>query len=141
MIMLITDQAELRDQLRETLLEGGQTVATPPHRQDMLTTLKDSQPDLIVLDLYVSDPSGVDDLKVLRDHGYRGRLIVLAGPSIMPAVTAAQGSGVVSLLVPPKINGRFHLGELLSTINTCLKQDLQEEATRHHARIAERAYE
>ena len=124
MIMLITHQSELREQISKSLRESGQTVAIPPHRQDMLTTLKDTNPDLIVLDLYVSDPSGAEDWKMLRDHGFQGGIIILAGPSIMSVLKGMHHGGIVCILqVPTMINGQFHLGELLSTVHSLMEQD------------------
>ena len=142
MIMIITHQSELREQLSESLRTAGHTVIIPPHRQDMLTMLKDSQPDLIVLDLYVSDPSGAEDWKLLRDHGFQGGIIILAGPSMVPALKGMHPEGAVRIVqVPPQINGRFHLGELLSTINSFMNQGLQDKRRDHHALVAQRAYE
>ena len=142
MIMIITHQSELREQLAETLRADGHTVTIPPHRQDMLTMLKDSKPDLIVLDLYVSDPSGAEDWKLLRDHGYQGGMVILAGPSLVSVLKGMHPDGTVRIVqVPAKINGRFHLGELLSTINSCTSQGLQDKRSKHHALVAERAYE
>ncbi len=59
--------------------------------------LKDSNPELIVLDLYVSDPSGAEDWKTLRDHGYQGGIIILAGPSMM-SVLKGMRPGARSVL-------------------------------------------
>ena len=124
MIMLITHQSELREQISKSLRESGQTVAIPPHRQDMLTMLKDTKPDLIVLDLYVSDPSGAEDWKMLRDHGFQGGIIILAGPSMMSVLKGMHHGGTVCILqVPTMIDGRFHLGELLSTIHSLTESD------------------
>lgn len=118
MIMLLTDRSELRKQLSAALHNIGHEVATPQHRQDMLTELKNSRPELIVLDLYVTDPSGTRDLKILRDGGYQGRIIVLSGPSMMSVLKDAYAIGVDSIVqVPTKINGQFDLGDLCSTIN------------------------
>ena len=129
MIMLITDQSELREQISKSLRESGQTVAIPPHRQDMLTTLKESNPDLIILDLYVSDPSGAKDWKMLRDHGFQGGIIILAGPSMMSVLKEMHDGGTVCILqVPAMINGQFHLGELLSTIHSLVEPDKTNKA-------------
>jgi DNA-binding response OmpR family regulator len=129
MIMLITDQSELREQMSTCLRESGQTVAIPPHRQDMLPMLKDIHPDLIVLDLYVSDPSGAEDWKMLRDHGFQGGIIILTGPSMMSVLKDMHHGGAVCILqVPAMINGQYHLGELLSTIHSLSKQDKTNKA-------------
>lgn len=121
MIMLLTYRSELREQLKEALEAGGREVAIPPHRRDMVPVLKESRPELIVLDLYLSDPCGADDLKILRESGYQGKIIVLSGPSMMSVLKGAYGDGIHSVVqIPAQIHGRFHLGELLSTIKTCM---------------------
>ena len=138
MIMLLTHHSELRDQLNEALQRSGYMVAIPAHREDMLTVLKDSQPDLIILDLYLSHPSGIDDLKILRDHGYAGRTIVLSAPSMVSVLNEAYASGVDRVVkVPAKINGRYDLAELQSTIKSCIHV----HAPNEHRVIAQRAYE
>lgn len=60
---------------------------------------------------------------------------------MMTVMKTAFDCGVVSVPVPPKIHGRFHLDELKSTINTCMNQVSQNKRGKHHALIAERAFE
>ena len=72
MIMLLTHRSDLRKQLNEVLQASGYSVAIPSHREERLSMLIECRPVLIILDLYVSDPSGTEGLKELRDHGYRG---------------------------------------------------------------------
>jgi CheY-like chemotaxis protein len=116
--MLLTQDSELREQLIEALQRTGNTVAIPKHRGDMLTVLKDAQPNLIILDLYLSHPSGAEDLKILRGHGYAGKMIVLSAPSMASVLNEAYGSGVDRVVtLPAKIHGRYELGELQSTIS------------------------
>src|SRR5688500_13147412 len=108
MIMLLTHRQNLREQLNKSLQASGYWVTVPPHREDMVTVLKAYKPQLIVLDLYVSDPCGAEDLKILRDHGYGGSIIVLSGPSMMPVLKEVYPSGIESVVpVPAKINGRY----------------------------------
>ena len=135
MIMLVTHQLELRKQLSRTLEASGHPVTIPPHRGDMVNTFKKFKPNLIVLDLYVDSPSGVQDLKALRAEGYNGNIIVLSGPSMMPVLKEAYPCGIESIVqVPAKINGQYQLGDLQSSIAMCLK-------SRQYTLIAKRAYE
>jgi DNA-binding response OmpR family regulator len=141
MIMLLTHRRELREQLSKVLQESGHRVAIPPHREDMLAVLQNSHPRLIILDLYLSDPNGAEDLKLLRDHGYEGTIIVLSGPSMMSVLKDAYASKVESIvLVPVQTNGHLDLGDLQATINACLKGDSREKQEKHHTLIAQRAY-
>ncbi|HKU53678.1 MAG TPA: DUF2934 domain-containing protein, partial [Nitrospira sp.] len=96
----------------------------------------------VILDLYVSDPSGSDNLRLIQEHGYTGAMMVLSGPSMMPVVNEIYSSGGSLKRViqgPVTVNGRYDLGNLESTIQTLL------EEVRHrkncHASIAQRAYD
>jgi DNA-binding response OmpR family regulator len=140
MIMLLTHRSELREQLKDALQASGYEVAIPSHRQERLPMLTECRPVLILLDLYVSDPSGTEELKELRDHGYRGTIIVLSGPSMMPVLKEAYASGIGRVIpVPAHVNGRYVLGELQAAIQSCM----QEIRTEQHkdALVARRAYE
>jgi CheY-like chemotaxis protein len=142
MIMLLTHQEELRRQLAHALHVRGHEVAIPRHREDMLTVLKDSQPELVILDLYLSDRSGAENLRLIHDHEYAGAMLVLSGPSMMPIVKVVYASGLrVTRVVqtPDNINGQYDLGNLESNIQTLL--DEVGNRKRCHASIAQRAYE
>ena len=99
-------------------------------------------PSLIILDLHLSHPSATDDLKMIRDRGYVGGTIVLSTPAMMSVLTVANASGVDRVVTAPvKINGRYDLGELRSTIKSCLQARASGAGRTSHEAIAERAYE
>ena len=142
MIMVVTHQEELRNQLTHALLARGHEVAIPPHREDMLTVLKDFNPELVILDLYLSDPSGAENLRRIHEHRYAGAMMVLSGPSMMPVVKDIYAGGVgVSRVVrsPVTINGQYDFGELESSIQTLIGEVRHRKMC--HASIAQRAYE
>ena len=56
MIMVITFQDEFRDKICSFLEGKGYRLCIPPHRQDMLPLVKEKNPLVIVLDMYVSEP-------------------------------------------------------------------------------------
>lgn len=129
MIMLLTHQVELREQATEALRHSGYDVAIPLHRNDMIALLKEAHPRLVILDLYLSDPSGAEDLKRLRDAGYEGPIVLLSGPSMMPVLKEAYPRGVTRIVpLPAKINDRFDLGELRSSVHACLSGDVPTRA-------------
>ena len=140
MIMVLTDRTDLRKQLNEVLQASGYSVAIPSHREERLPMLVEYRPELIVLDLYVSDPSGTKEVKELRDHGYRGTIILLSGSSMMPVLKEAYASGITRvILIPALVKGRYLLGELQAAIKSCM-QELH--AHQHKdALVARRAYE
>ena len=142
MIMLLTHQEELRRQLTHALHVRGHGVVIPRHREDMLTVLKDSEPELVILDLYLSDRSGAENLRLIHDHHYAGAMLVLSGPSMMPIVNVVYASGLrVTRVVqaPANINGQYDFGDLESNIQILI--DELGNRKRCHASIAQRAYE
>jgi hypothetical protein len=87
-------------------------------------------------------PSGPDDLKMIRDRGYVERTIVLSSPSKMSVLTESNASGVDRVVkVPVKINGRYDLGELRSTVKPCLQNHAASARPTDHGAIAQRPYE
>ena len=62
MIMLVTYRPEFREQLNQILQAKGHETCIPKHRQDVMVMIKDRHPLLIILDMYLSEPSGVDVL-------------------------------------------------------------------------------
>lgn len=139
--MLITYRSELRDQLNTMLQAKGHETCIPPHRQDVIAVMEDCHPDLIVLDLYLADPSGLDVLRILRDDRYQGPIVLLAGPSMTSIVHDALPMGVKVVHAPEHIAGRFDFGELALAIDTSLKSTLSRERKPYRGQIARRAHE
>lgn len=142
MIMLITQHHELGEQLSEALKHRGHQVAIPAHRENMLSMLEDAQPSLIILDLQVSEPSGTEDLGMIRARGYVGKFIVLSTQSMMSVLSETYASGVDRVVQAPiMINGRYDLGPLLSTVQLCLQDPAVRARRADHGAVARRAYE
>jgi DNA-binding response OmpR family regulator len=142
MIMLVTYRPELREQLNQTLQAKGHETCIPKHRQDVMVVIKDCHPHLIILDMYLSEPSGVDVLKTIRHCGYHGRVLVLSGQSMTSVLHDAYPIGVDKVVqVPEKVAGHFDFGELELAIDMCLKCNLQHERAHYQAVIAKRAHE
>jgi DNA-binding response OmpR family regulator len=140
MIMVLTHRSDLRKQLSEVLQASGYSVAIPSHREERLPMLIEYRPVLIVLDLYVSDPSGTEELKELRDHGYRGTVMLLSGSSMMSVLKEAYASGITRVIsVPACVNGRYLLGELQAAVRNCMQEIHAEQ--HKDALVARRAYE
>ncbi len=142
MIMVLTQDKELREQLSDTLQQSGHKVAVPAHRENGFAMLTASQPSLIILDLQVSDLSGIDLVRMIRARGYGRGIIVFSSPSMMSTLSKTYASGVNRVLkAPVAINGRYDLGELRSTVKSCLQNQAASARPPDHGIIAKRAYE
>ena len=133
MIMVITFRDDFRTQVLRYLKERGFEVSAPPHRQDVLAMVNQQQPLVVLLDLYVTKPGGVDVLRELRAHGFKGKVIVLAGSSVSSNIPQAFDLGIDQVIGGPQwVDGPFdlHFGPIESAIRTAI-----------HSSIAKRAFE
>jgi DNA-binding response OmpR family regulator len=135
MIMLLTHRSEIREQLNAFLQGKGHETCIPVHHQDAMAMMKDCHPDLIILDLYLSEPNGIEVLKSLRHDGYQGRVIAISGEAMRSVTRDVHPLGVDNVLhCPAKIAEHFDFGEL----ETALQSSLRDKPD-HQARIARRA--
>lgn len=129
MIMIVTFQEEFRDKIGTFLLEKGFEVCVPPHRQDVFPMVKEKNPLVIVLDMYVAEPSGLEVLRELRAQNYRGKVVALAGTSLGSLMSQALQLGVDQVI------GGFHgsggtlnLDQMETAIKTVLHSDIAKRA-------------
>ena len=131
MIMVVTYKEEFRNKICSFLEGKGYTLCIPSHRQDMLPLVKEKNPLVIVLDMYVSEPSGLKVLKELRAHNYKGKVIVLAGMSLSSLMSEAWHFGVEQIIG----EGQAHSESFnFDQIELAIKKAL-------HSSIAKRAFE
>ncbi len=120
MIMLLTYRAELREQITKSLKAMGHELCLPAHRADV-TAMKESPPDLVILDMYLDNPASSLVLQNLREDGYQGKIILLSGPSQGPTLDGSHFFGRHRVLqLPMQIAGAYELAELRTAVATCL---------------------
>ncbi len=59
------------------------------------------QPSELILDLYMSHPSGLDILRQLRTQGYGGKVVVLGGQSTQSLTSEALRLGALQIVGRP----------------------------------------
>lgn len=108
MIMLLTHRCEIQEQLNAFLQGKGHETYVPAHHQEAMLAVKDCHPELVVLDLYLAEPGGLEVLKALREDGYQGRIIVLSGEAMQTVARHAHPLGVDQVVhIPAKVAGQF----------------------------------
>ncbi|MDR4458975.1 MAG: DUF2934 domain-containing protein [Nitrospirales bacterium] len=131
MIMIVTFHEEFRGKISAFLSEKGHEVCVPPHRQDVISLVKEKSPLVIVLDMYVAEPNGLDVLKELRAQNYHGGIVALAGTSVRSLMSQASQLGVDQVIGGFQGDGgAVNLDQVESAIKMAL-----------HSSIAKRAFE
>jgi response regulator of citrate/malate metabolism len=80
---------------------GFDVVAIAHTGQEALTHLEDTRPDLVLLDIYLSDMSGVEVLRRLRAAGSTADIIVITAARDVDTVRATIHSGALHYLIKP----------------------------------------
>ncbi|MGP0593024.1 response regulator [Nitrospira sp. T9] len=131
MIMIVTFHEEIRGKISAFLSEKGYEVCVPPHRQDVVSLVKEKSPLVVVLDMYVAAPNGLDVLKELRAQNYHGGIVALAGTSVRSLMSQASQLGVNQVIGGFQGDGgALNLDQVESAIKMAL-----------HSTIAKRAFE
>ena len=116
-IMVLTHRTDLRAQIASSLQTRGHQICTPDHQTDATVTAKRSHPDLVVLDMYLDNPSGAHVLSDLRADGYEGAVIAMPGVSKVVSVEHSRRLHRIVQL-PVQIGTRYDLGELETAVDS-----------------------
>jgi len=95
-ILIVDDQACIRELLSEELISEGYRVATAGDAESVSGHLRFSQPDLVLLDLYLDGPDGIGVLRdIKRQHPDLPVIIFTAYDSYVDDPRLSQADGYV----------------------------------------------
>lgn len=100
-IGLVDDDETVRRALRRLLMAEGYDVRTWGSADELLTSLPDSAPDCLVLDVQMPGLNGLDLQERLSSHGVRIPIIFLTGQGSIPMTVRAMQGGAVNFLTKP----------------------------------------
>ena len=125
-ILIVDDEASLRDMLSVTLQAKGYEVFTAANGQEGLEKVENARPNLIVLDVMMPIMDGYDCLKALQaDPKYRDIPVIMLTAKAQDAdVFKGWASGVSSYLTKP-----FNPRELLIFVERIFQAIDSGEAT------------
>lgn len=115
-ILVVEDDTELRDFLKELLVEEGYTVQTAEDGVDALQTLKKTEPDLVVLDLGLPKMSGESVCLEIRKKYPTIPVIMVTGRDTTPDIIRGLQLGADDYVTKP-----FVADELLARIKARLR--------------------
>ncbi|GKS60183.1 hypothetical protein YTPLAS18_37100 [Nitrospira sp.] len=128
-ILVVTHDDTRRGHLTASLRERGYDVVVAPHRQDVSATMRDKQPQVVVLDLYMSNPSPLAILQEMRQEGSHRKVVALGGSSIRSTMGKAMGMGVDQLIGGVSAcDGPLDLDQVDSAIRACFADQIRKRA-------------
>lgn len=89
------------------LIEGFKVLATVDTEKKIISLLDKEKIDLILLDVYLPQESGIEILKNLRDKGYLVDIIMITAANKVEEIKKAFAYGVIDYLIKPFEFDRF----------------------------------
>lgn len=117
-LLLMVEDAEMRNQLAQDLVEAGYEVILPPDGGTVVTLARREKPDLILLDLLMREPAAMDIALVLKQARRTKDIPVLFLTTIDDPEGGVQ-MGAASFMVKP-----VGTGALLATVNAVINAGL-----------------
>jgi DNA-binding response OmpR family regulator len=101
MFLVATVDSTLRRDLKKFSEKKGQLCLIFTEGMDIVETVLERQPSLVILDLYLTNPSGLEILRRLRTAGYQGKVVVLGGQSTQTLAPEAFRLGALQIVGRP----------------------------------------
>lgn len=102
-ILIVDDEAEIRESLEEILREEGYATASTATASEALTLLRDASYDVLLLDIWLPDRDGLDVLTELNSFGSESKpeVIVISGHATIETAVKATKLGAFDFLEKP----------------------------------------
>lgn len=133
-ILVADDDPAVRDSLRRSLAFNGYEVGTAPDGQAALDAVRDSRPDLLLLDVNMPTLDGLETCRRLRASGDDLPVLMLTARVEVGDRVLGLDVGADDYLAKP-----FALEELLARIRALLRRSrpLSDDATGHVLRFTD----
>jgi DNA-binding NtrC family response regulator len=114
-ILVVDDEANIRALIDEILSEEGYDVTTAADAKQARAARKDSEYDLILLDIWMPDTDGISLLKEWSENGAAGAVVMMSGHGSVDTAVEATRLGAVDFIEKP-----VSLAKLLRTVEKAL---------------------
>jgi DNA-binding NtrC family response regulator len=101
MLLIATIDPTLRKNLQQTLTDKGDPFLLLEEGEDIIDAVFRHTPSLVVLDLYLTHPSGLEILQQLRAKGFSGKVVLLGGQSTQTLTPEACRLGAIQIVGRP----------------------------------------
>ena len=111
MLLIATIDPILRKNLQQTLTERGDPFLLLDEGENIIESVLCHNPSLVVVDLYLTQPSGLEILRQLREKGFSGKVVVLGGQSNQSLAPEASQLGAIQIIGRP-----FNANQVLGAV-------------------------
>jgi len=123
LIMVVDDESEIRNIIKEILIEEGYTTLTAASAEDANRLLVEHRPDLVFLDIWMPDQDGIELLKEWSlDQTKNFPVIMISGHATIETAIEATKLGATDFIEKP-----ISIEKLFNTIDSVFLEEAQEE--------------
>jgi DNA-binding NtrC family response regulator len=106
-VIVLDDEAIVCERLKPALEKAGFQVETYTQSQQMIDRLASENFDVVVTDLKMRKPDGLDVMRFIQQHHPSTKVIIITGFATVDTATKALKSGAVDFIAKP-----FKISEL-----------------------------
>ena len=118
-ILVVDDAAFMRMMIRDILEREGYVIQEAVNGRDALEKYKETNPDLVTLDITMPEMDGVEALREIRRLDPAARVLMVSAMGQQKMIVDALESGATDFLVKP-----FQPTKVLETVKKCLEDDI-----------------
>ncbi|MGA9523448.1 MAG: response regulator [Myxococcaceae bacterium] len=115
-LLLVDDDRFVRTTLKDILEEHGYELAEAANGREALERVQADAPDLVLLDLFMPEMSGIEALSRIRALNPDARIVVVSSLGSDALVQQALDAGARAFIINP-----FHPLEIISTVAQVLE--------------------
>lgn len=116
-VLVVDDEADIRTLIQEILSEEGYEVVTAANAAEARRAVRERNPDLVLLDIWMPDTDGISLLgEWRREHRFDGPVVVLSGHGTVETAVEATRLGAADFVEKP-----LSLNKLLRTVEKALE--------------------
>ena len=116
-ILILDDEPIVGDRLKPALEKCGYEVETQTDSQAAIDQLAQTRYDVLITDLKMAGPSGLDVLHSIRQRGHPTQVIIITGYGSMEAAREAETVGAYDFVCKP-----FELKDLTKKVKKAAKR-------------------
>jgi len=111
-ICVIDDEQIVCERLRPELEKRGYSVETFTDSADALSRLSEKNFNVLITDVKMAGPSGLDLMRYVKEHSHETRVIIITGFATVDTAKEAMKGGAVDFIAKP-----FRLSALLELVD------------------------
>lgn len=100
-VLIVDDEYSMRSSLKEILASEGHEVAAAEDVQAARALIEKGDYDIVIADIILPGPSGLDLLRIVREMKKSARVILMTGAPTVETAADAVRNGAVDYLVKP----------------------------------------